>query len=56
MNISRREVYDMFKDTGITLRGFKKVWDNETWPNIHEDVYTEENKQWHKNNIGHSED
>ena len=54
--ISRREVFEIFKDTGISPRGFKKVWDNETWSNIHGDVYTEENKEWHKKNTGHSED
>lgn len=56
MKIPRREAYKMFEETGISERGFKKVWDCENWPNIHEDVYTEENKQWHKNNVGHGED
>lgn len=56
MRIPRREVYEAFSHTGISERGFKKVWDNENWPNIHADVYTEENKIWHKNNVGHGED
>lgn len=55
-HISRREVYEIFQETGITPRGFKKVWDAENWPLVHMDVYTEENKAWHKNNVGHSED
>lgn len=56
MHIPRSIVYEAFKDSGISARGFKKVWDNENWPGIHEDVYTEENKLWHKNCVGHSED
>lgn len=52
----RRDVYACFEDTGITPRGFKKVWDGETWPLVHMDVYTEENRLWHKSNTGHSED
>lgn len=56
LHVPRREVYEIYKDTGISERGFKKVWDNENWPNIHTDVYTEENKQWHKQNTGHGED
>lgn len=56
LRIKRSEVYDLFKYTGITERGFKKIWDCETWPNIHTDVYTIENRQWHKNACGHGED
>lgn len=53
---SRREVYAYFKETGITQRGFKKVRDGENWPLVHIDVYTKENRLWHKNNTGHSKD
>lgn len=56
MKVSRSKVYEMFSETGISERGFKKVWDNENWPGIHDDVYTEENKKWHKENVGHTED
>lgn len=56
MKIPRREVYKMFEASGITERGFKKIWDCENWPHVHEDVYTEENKAWHKQNVGHNED
>lgn len=53
---SRKEAYLHFEDTGISPRGFKKVWDGETWPLIHADVYTDENRLWHKQNVGHSDD
>lgn len=53
---SRRNVYKMFQESGITKRGFKKIWDGENWPTIHMDVYTLENKKWHKENTGHRED
>lgn len=54
--IKRSQVYQLFKNTGITQRGFLKVWNCETWTDVHTDVYTKENKQWHKQQIGHSED
>lgn len=55
-HIGRSYVYDMVKPTGISERGFLKVWNNENWSTVHQDVYTVENKEWHKKNIGHSED
>lgn len=54
--VKRNEVFSRFADTGITERGFLKVWNCETWTSIHTDVYTEENKAWHKQAVGHSED
>lgn len=54
-HISRRDVFKKFKNK-ISERGFLKVWNCENWTDIHTDVYTEENKQWHKKNVGHSED
>lgn len=56
MHVKRSTVYEMFQDTGITERGFLKIWNCETWPDVHTDVYTPENKAWHKKQIGHSED
>lgn len=56
MHVKRNDVFKMFMDTGITERGFLKVWNCETWPNIHADVYTEENKAWHKKQTGHRDD
>jgi len=44
MHVGRSKVYEIFKDTGITERGFKKVWNNENWITVHSDVYTPENK------------
>lgn len=55
-HVKRSDVYEMFKDTGITERGFLKIWNCETWTDIHTDVYTEENKAWHKSQVGHSYD
>ena len=54
--IKRSDVFKIFKDTGITERGFLKIWNCETWTDIHTDVYTPENRAWHKQQIGHSED
>lgn len=55
-HVTRSKVYKMFQDTGITERGFLKIWNCETWTNVHTDVYTEENKAWHKAQTGHAED
>lgn len=41
------EVYEDYKDI-INQSGFHKVWNGYTWKNIHYDVYTEENKEFHK--------
>lgn len=56
MHVKRSEVFDMYKDTGISKRGFLKIWHCETWLDVHTDVYTPENKAWHKAQVGHSED
>lgn len=52
LKVKRSDVYDLFKYTGITERGFKKIWDGQTWPNIHNEVYTQENREWHKKATG----
>lgn len=54
--IKRSEVFKPYLEKGVTERCLKKVWDCETWPWVHNDVYTEENKAIHKKQIGHSED
>lgn len=56
LHIKRSEVFNLFKHTGISERGFLKIWNCETWNDIHTDVYTSENKIWHKMQVGHSED
>lgn len=48
--LRRHEVFEKYLDLGITERGLKKIWDGETWSDVHMDVYTKENKQWHKDN------
>ena len=50
--VKRSEVFNQFSSTGITLRGFLKIWNCETWNDVHVDVYTPENKAWHKSQIG----
>lgn len=46
-HIPFREVYEKYKNT-ISKRGLQKVWSLETWTYIMPEVYTEENKLWHK--------
>lgn len=48
--LRRYEVFEKYLDLGITERGLKKIWDGETWENIHMDVYTQENREWHRKN------
>ena len=40
------EVYEEYKDI-INFTGFHKIWHGYTWPTIHMDVYTEENRQYY---------
>lgn len=54
--VKRSTVFDLFKNDQITERALLKVWNCETWTDIHTDVYTPENKAWHKAQVGHSED
>ena len=41
------EVYEDYKEI-VSESGFRKVWNGYTWPEVHMDVYTEENKEFHK--------
>ena len=54
--IKRSIVFAPYLERGISERCLKKVWDCETWTDIHTDVYTEENKLIHKKQTGHSQD
>lgn len=47
---------DVFLDYNnrIGETGFGKIWKGETWKNIMPEVYTEENKLFHKNNTGNA--
>lgn len=54
--IPRRKVFKPYLERGISERCLLKVWNRETWVNIHSDVYTEANRLLHKNQVGHSED
>ena len=42
-----KEAYEIYYKDLITFRAFKKAWHGETFKNIHYDVYTTENKQFH---------
>ena len=54
--VQRKYVFEPYLDRGITERCLLKVWNCETWTGVHTDVYTPENKAWHKKQVGHSED
>lgn len=54
--VKRSSVFAKFKNNEITEQALLKVWNGETWTDIHMDVYTPENKAWHKAQVGHSED
>lgn len=48
---TKRNVYLDYCDK-IKETGFNKIWNGYTWQNIMQEVYTIENKQFHKNNTG----
>lgn len=45
----KKDVYLDYNNR-IGESGFSKIWKGETWQNIMPEVYTEENKKFHKNN------
>lgn len=45
----KKEVYQLYKDK-IGESGFHKIWNNDTWKGIMEEVYTEDNKNFHLHN------
>ena len=45
-NKEKDEVYQLYQDK-INFTGFHKVWLNQTWKQVHQDVYTEENKNYY---------
>lgn len=46
-----KDVWKLYQNK-VGWSGFSKVWKGETWKNIMMDVYTEENKNFHKRNTG----
>lgn len=44
-----REIYPLFQDK-ITKSSFMGVWNGSSWKHVMMDVYTLENKEWHKKN------
>lgn len=47
---STREIYEDYKDR-IGKSGFKKIYSWQTWKNILPELYTQEAREWHKNNL-----
>lgn len=45
------EVYEIYKDK-IGRSGFQKIWNGYTWKNVMFEVYTKENKEFHRQNTG----
>lgn len=41
------EAYEIYYKDVVTHKAFKKAWHGDTFKNIHYDVYTKENKEWH---------
>lgn len=48
---TKRNVYYDYQNK-IGERGFHKIWNGYTWTDIMMNVYTKENKEFHKNNTG----
>ena len=42
-----RDVYKFYKEK-ISFSAFEKIWEGFTWKTVHMDVYTEENKKYHR--------
>lgn len=51
-NHERKKTVYLDYNNRIGESGFKKVWQGETWKNILPEVYTEENKEYHKMHTG----
>lgn len=47
----RRSVFLDYSDK-IGVSGFNKVWKGETWKHIKMEIYTDELREFHKNNVG----
>jgi group I intron endonuclease len=46
-HIPHREAYKLF-ESKISYSGFTKIWTGNNWLHVHMDVYTDENKKFHK--------
>ena len=49
----KKDIYSLYKDY-IGESGFHKIWNGETWKNIMPEVYTIENKEFHKRNTANN--
>ena len=46
-----KEVWELYKDK-VGWSGFSKVWKGSTWTKVMMEVYTQENKEFHRHNTG----
>ena len=46
-NLFVRDVYKNYKDR-ISFSAFEKIWEGSAWKTVHMDVYTDENKKYHR--------
>ena len=49
----KSDIYSLYKDR-IGESGFHKIWNGNTWKSIMPEVYTEENKEFHKHNTANN--
>lgn len=47
----RKNVYELYKDK-LSFSGFCRIWDGSRWKNIMPEIYTEENKRFHRDAKG----
>lgn len=48
-NVTTLEAWEEYKNR-ISFSAFEKIWQGTTWKSVLPEVYTEENKEWHKRN------
>lgn len=48
-HVLKRDVYPLYQDK-IGESGFHKIWNFETWKNIHPEYHSKENIAWHSSN------
>ena len=51
----KKEVYKLYQDK-VSKSGFHKIWNGSTWKGVMDDVYTSENKDFHKHNTANAND
>lgn len=51
-HVNVNDAYAKFSDR-MTINGFKSIWNGYSWKRVHMDVYTKENRKWHRLNYDH---